>query len=342
MYIKIVMLVMFVFSSSSVFAKEIQFEDLSADVQEELLSGLNNKERAATGYVKKNPPKKVVVKKSPVKKNVPDAAFLKAVARQLEMNKLDADVEAFKKKEAEKASARVETASQPVVNVVLPRDEVAEKVWVKKINHILASTSTARAFSLKRMNKKIASAISPLELGLGLRLSTYRSEEAINPERGFGMASSNQTGVRLGLSVQAKYKMFGLEYVASKSSDKLDLEFYGTSLGSLKIITGPALIAKVFVIDQAMYALSFGLGIERVKVNGSFSIGGFEAVTKYNKTPTIIQIGGMYKVHEDISLGANYELSNFRISSEFPGVPDLVFNRGGCLVFTANWKMFKP
>ena len=52
MYLNIVMIVLFVYTSCA-FAKEIKFEDLSADVQQELLSGLNDHERPPTSFVKK-------------------------------------------------------------------------------------------------------------------------------------------------------------------------------------------------------------------------------------------------------------------------------------------------
>ena len=68
MYIKIIA-VLFMCFVTSTFAAEMKFEDLDADVQKELLSGLNGKERAAVGVMKKENPPPIVKKKEVVSKS---------------------------------------------------------------------------------------------------------------------------------------------------------------------------------------------------------------------------------------------------------------------------------
>jgi opacity protein-like surface antigen len=346
--VKMVVMFLFVFVSSA----------LAADNQQNLLSDvLNDTEKAAKiaseSFVKKTPQKKEAAQVKtnlPAKKKLADkknadkakkvaAEIEAAMQKQMEMDKLDVEVEAAKKQMAKDASANIESTPSPTANVVLPKDEAAEKVWSDKINNILSATSTVKVH--ERIDKRIARAISPLELDVIIRLSGYRDEEAINPEAGFGMESSNQTGMRPGYSFQVKYMQAALECVPSKSYDKVSLDVYDTDLGKEEIVTGPALIAKLFVVENAKYSLFFGLGIEHVKVNGAFSIGGTDAAKKYNKTAIVYQVGGEYKVTQELSFGANYELSDFRLSNEFEGVPAQILKRRGGFVVTLTYRLLK-
>ena len=349
MYIKIVMLVMFVFSSSSVFAKEIQFEDLSADVQEELLSGLNNKERAATGYVKKNPSKKVVVKKSPVKKNVPDAAFLKAVARQLEMDQLDADVEAFKKKETEKASVRVETASQPVVNVVLPRNEVAEKAFTKRMSAIIDSAKPAEKQKAKlpfktKLNLQLIElrrlvVKSDVHVSVGVGLSGMNNWEHVRPD-GFSAVSSDQVGMKSELSLHINYKWLELQLMPLPESTEIPEKFYGTGMGGVKVIRKNMIIANITAIQKEKYSFLVGFGYEETKLEDSISLGGINFPSKVNKRSPVFQFTGRYVLSKWLSAEGGYRIRNVQVESSIPGVPDLTSAKKNSMFIKLVSKLF--
>jgi len=322
-------------SSSNVDARTMQtLEELQKANQTEIK--IVSKPVAAKYAVKSAVKKKLAAKKNAEKAAKVAATIETALKKQKEAGKLD-------QKEADKIDIEVEAVKKQleidskktptVIEIMPPQVDMEKDKNAKEVNKVLAP---------KRGFKNFVSSLSPLELSITARLSGNRSEEAVNPEQGFGMESSNQTGMRLGFSVQVKYKQVGLEYVPFKSPDKLNLEFYGTSLGDLKIITGPAAIAKLFVVEELKYSLFFGVGIERFRVNGAFSIGGTEAIIEYKRIGMIYQVGGLYKMNQDLSFGLNYELSDFRLSNEFDGVPDQVLKRSGCLVVTVDYKLLKP
>jgi len=178
-------------------------------------------------------------------------------------------------------------------------------------------------------NIKKSNAVKALEMvrdtfQIGADLRAFNSWDTSSQPIGFATTSSDEVGISGQISLQAKFRKFGLEYDFRLGKDRtLDTQFYGASLGGIKVNTNHALIWKFFPIDLPDWAASVGFGAEHTELSGAVSMGGFKFHTTGNGWSPVLQIGGWYHLTDWMSLRANYERVNVRIVTEIPGVPNL-------------------
>jgi hypothetical protein len=180
-------------------------------------------------------------------------------------------------------------------------------------------SAKSKAFDLLMKAKKV------VDFEMGMRLRSFNGLNTLSQPIGFATTSSDQTGVKAELSLQLEvYRKFALEVLPLPNSRTLDTQFYGSSLGSIKVVTDSVWIGKFFPIDTSTYSVSIGFGYEHTKLDGAISMGGFNFPTTGAGWSPVFQIGGQYHLNKCLSLGVDYERSNVRIVTKIPGVPDLV------------------
>jgi len=169
----------------------------------------------------------------------------------------------------------------------------------------------------------VTSSTDYFQLSVGIRLRSFNGLSNVIPT-GFTNEAGDETESEVEAVVQYKFGRFAIEYIPLDHTRTLDTEFYGSSLGGIKVITNNVIILKCFGVDNSRFGLSIGAGIESTQIEGAVSMGGFEFTTTGKGWSPIVQIGALYHMSKDFSLGLDYEKTNLQIRTEIPGVPDLV------------------
>lgn len=222
--------------------------------------------------------------------------------------------------------------------VVLPKDEAAEKAFTEKVNVILSSAKSkegATKINPWRLIKK-----SDVHLGIILGVTGFNSWNTSGQPVGFATESSNQTGMNYELGFQVKFKQFGLEWLPFDDHYALSTKFYGASLGDIRVTRTSLVIGKFYPVEKPNYVLSVGLGAEHTKLDNHVMLGGMKFPAKGDGWSPVFQVGGQYHLNKCLSLEGDYMRHNVRITSEIPGVPDLVSGLESSYSFRLVWWPF--
>lgn len=150
---------------------------------------------------------------------------------------------------------------------------------------------------------------------IGIKLICLR-DYTFSGDNRFSMQNSD-SGSDLGAILELKNGWYGLEVDPVVHTFEVKGKFLGSYLGTNTVKTQSGYLKGYYVVAPKV-ELTFGLGIEKADIDGTWAIGGFHFASSVTQYSTKIKLGANYQAYKYLILGAAYELGGAEVTNLDP------------------------